>query len=1016
LNSTNIFSATFFAAAKLCVFSFVFVNLPFSVKAQSADLPTQANNQLIDILANKQHATHKKRQSLEQLTLTLAKQIKQLKNKKNSNNSTQVNDLIETAKSRQILIAELLKLSPSAVKRSKLPSNISKHAPDEIKQYLLQKKELAGELEIFYEDYEQVELSRLRHVLKTKTGRVELHFSNIKSLSNLKHGTKIKAKGLFTENSHSEGSKSASALIESQAEIVLLEDGGTSTFVEGDPLTQLENTLGEQKTLVLLINFQDNPTERPWTTEEVQTMVFGTVNDYYQEASYGQTWLTGDVMGYYTLPIDAVCDSTLITSFAEQMLLDNGIDSSKYKRLLYVFPKIDNCGWSGKGTVGGEQSKAWINGSLNLRTIGHELGHNLGLYHAKKLECGENVLSGECYAIEYGDSLDIMGASGVTGHFNAFNKEQLQWLTSDSLSTLPQINTVDSNGTFLIEPYENSTEQSLKAVKIARGLDSSSGEKLWYYLEYRQALGFDAYLSSYPTITSGILFHLASGGYLNSSQLIDMTPASASADWNDSVLSVGASYTDTEAGITITTDWSDETGASISVYFDEICVNRSPQISIVASEETWLEPGAAAIYTVNISNVDSQSCESSNFELSVVLPENWSASTENVSLMPNESAAVDLTITSSVQADDDFYNFEVAVSNSDFPSINNVDSLSYVVSSPETVCINATPSIALISYQNLTNIAAGAINYTLNVTNLDSSECSASEFSIFADIADGWSTTSETVNLLPLESAIVDVVITQVETATAGSYNFTINALNQSIPEYSGVGSVTYLVEEGAACNALAPLIELFSQAATIVAGEDAIYQFTITNPDSAACAEAEYSISSLVPEGWSSSSAQVTLLSTESAIVDIVISASEDSAAANYSLSFAATNVADVSVQSTLSIDVSVKQVINTAPNSVNDVIAISSKQLVEINVLANDTDAENDDLTIISVTQGAKGRVTISSSGTIFYSPAKRFKRSDLFSYTISDGNKESTATVTISLVSSDGSNGSNNKGRKR
>ena len=342
MNSTNTFLATFFATGKLCVFSFALVNLPFLVKAQSADLPTQTNNQLIDILANKQHATHKKQQSLERLTLTLAKQIKLLKNKKNSNNSTQVNDLIETAKSRQILIAELLKLSPNSVKRSKLPSNISKHAPDEIKQYLLQKKELAGELEIFYEDYEQVELSRLRHVLKTKTGRVELHFSNIKSLSNLKHGTKIKAIGLFTESSYSEGSKSASALIDRQEELELLADDGSTVTTTSTATTQLENTLGEQKTLVLLINFQDNPTERPWTIDEVQTMVFGTVDDYYQEASYGQTWLTGDVMGYYTLPIDAVCDSTLITSSAEQMLLDNGIDSSQYKRLLYVL--VQACG------------------------------------------------------------------------------------------------------------------------------------------------------------------------------------------------------------------------------------------------------------------------------------------------------------------------------------------------------------------------------------------------------------------------------------------------------------------------------------------------------------------------------------------------------------------------------------------------------------------------------------------------------------------------------------------------
>jgi hypothetical protein len=58
-----------------------------------------------------------------------------------------------------------------------------------------------------------------------------------------------------------------------------------------------------------------------------------------------------------------------------------------------------------------------------------------------------------------------------------------------------------------------------------------------------------------------------------------------------------------------------------------------------------------------------------------------------------------------------------------------------------------------------------------------------------------------------------------------------------------------------------------------------------------------------------------------------------------------------------------------------------------VVIDVLANDTDPDNDRLTIVSVTQGARGTVTI-ENGRIRYVAVAGYVGPDQFTYTISDG----------------------------
>ena len=106
-----------------------------------------------------------------------------------------------------------------------------------------------------------------------------------------------------------------------------------------------------------------------------------------------------------------------------------------------------------------------------------------------------------------------------------------------------------------------------------------------------------------------------------------------------------------------------------------------------------------------------------------------------------------------------------------------------------------------------------------------------------------------------------------------------------------------------------------------------------------------------------------------------------------------------------------------NSSPVASTDSVVIGSKSPVTIAVLDNDSDPDGDSLTILSVTQGAKGNVAINTDGTVTYTPGKRFKNSDSFTYSISDGGKTASASVSIQLQSSGDTGGNGgNKGKKR
>src|SRR5262249_54903513 len=93
----------------------------------------------------------------------------------------------------------------------------------------------------------------------------------------------------------------------------------------------------------------------------------------------------------------------------------------------------------------------------------------------------------------------------------------------------------------------------------------------------------------------------------------------------------------------------------------------------------------------------------------------------------------------------------------------------------------------------------------------------------------------------------------------------------------------------------------------------------------------------------------------------------------------------------------------VNVDPVANDDSALTNENTSVLINVLANDTDADHDALTLTSPGMASNGSVTI-ESGKIRYTPNAGFIGTDSFVYTISDnhgGSASATVTVAVNAV---------------
>ncbi len=146
--------------------------------------------------------------------------------------------------------------------------------------------QLEGQLEIVHQDFKDGH-GRFVYTLKQADGtRVPLQFVKHPP-THLLTGDHVRVTGQRS---------GGGLLLYSGSTNVRKTGGGGTTPTSSIPVPY---TFGSQNTLVILVNFQDDAVQ-PYMASDVQNAFFTTANNFITENSYGQTSLTGDVVGWYT--------------------------------------------------------------------------------------------------------------------------------------------------------------------------------------------------------------------------------------------------------------------------------------------------------------------------------------------------------------------------------------------------------------------------------------------------------------------------------------------------------------------------------------------------------------------------------------------------------------------------------------------------------------------------------------------------------------------------------------------
>jgi len=579
------------------------------------------------------------------------------------------------AAQRQKLLSSLIQTNPGDVLRVAIPNEISQTMPSAVQNYVEKDTVAQGVLEVLVEmngTPDKTTGTKMHYGLTVAQGKLRLHFASDPP-EHLLTGSIVRAHGVQVAGD------------------LALASGNTSTTSTGTSSLQVVSAAsapaasGAVNTLVILVNFQDNPSAQPWAPSTVQNMVFTQTSNWDMENSFQHTWLTGDVAGWFTIPVASTnCATSTIKSAAQSAAQSAGYNLSNYSHFIYLMSSNTGCAaWWGLATIGG--GDVWVNGEYKIavHVFAHEMGHNFGLYHAHTSDCGTQVVCSSGTLSEYGDGFDTMGASSYNApHYDSFHKEQLGWLNGSSGQ--PPITTVTSSGTYQLSPYEVQ-DNNPKALKILQ----SGASNTYYYVEFRQAQGFDSFLSNYTDVMGGVMFHSASPSNANSSDLLDLTPTSPSS-FSHPALVVGQSYTDSASGMTITPTSVSTTGATVQVSLGQsVCTNANPTVTVSPLQSSYVLAGTPVNFTVAVKNNDSSSCAASTFNLSESLPSGWNGAwnTSALSLSPGTSASATLAVTSPSGTADGFYNVGVSATNAAAPSYSGSVSATYVVSTSASLSI-----------------------------------------------------------------------------------------------------------------------------------------------------------------------------------------------------------------------------------------------------------------------------------------------------------------------------------------
>lgn len=214
---------------------------------------------------------------------------------------------------------------------------------------------------------------------------------------------------------------------------------------------------------------------------------------------------------------------------------------------------------------------------------------------------------------------------------------------------------------------------------------------------------------------------------------------------------------------------------------------------------------------------------------------------------------------------------------------------------------------------------------------------------------------------------------------------------------FSGLDTLLYTVDDGQGGQAQATV------SITVLAVND----LPVAQPDTAAIDEDNKVIINVLANDSDVESTALTVVSAQAVNGSVSILADQTleyqplenfhgTDTINYSVSDTDSGISSSTVTVTIA-------PVNDAPIALNDTASTNEEVPIDINVLANDTDPDGDELTI-SQASATKGTVTITQGNTLIYTPEKDVIGEDVLTYIVTDpAGLSATANVTITVIES-------------
>jgi len=346
------------------------------------------------------------------------------------------------------------------------------------------------------------------------------------------------------------------------------------------------NSIGTKSVLVMRVDFTDKPGESVSQAQAETNME--AVRQYFYSSSFQQMDLSVVVTSLLRMPQTGSYYSggnkySEMQNDARAAAVAAGYDTSTFQHDVLTFTGI-GFGWGGLGWVGGKGS--WVQGNgLSTGVTAHELGHNVGNWHANYWSATGDSIIGPGTHGEYGNPFDVLGSSGSfpNGQFNSNFKNNLNWIPAANLHT------ASSSGTFQIYAMDHGgvlgANRYAITVPINMPITTSEGTiNEDYWLEFRQKFTSNRWLMS------GITLKWGKSAIDKASRLLDTTPNSPDGK-NDSAIVVGRTYSDTLNGVHITPIRKMGTApesVEVVVNRGSFTGNRAPTLSLSASSTAVL--------------------------------------------------------------------------------------------------------------------------------------------------------------------------------------------------------------------------------------------------------------------------------------------------------------------------------------------------------------------------------------------------------------------------------------------